>query len=387
MRSVARACFLLAVFAFALTTAISGCTSYAASNAGLEEADKAGPYPPTGIDSGIDSGLGERLHPDEQVIAREIATVIERSIRKQFSAGNARRDAHPKAHGCVKAEFHVMEGLSDRLAKGLFVPGKTYQARIRFSNASGDATRADIKRDARGMAVQILGAPGANLLEERGQAATQDFIMVSHPVFFANDPGRYLSLIKHQASDSVLRKALIPFALGAKGTLIALKTINRRISNPLQARYWSMVPYQLGAGTERQAVKYSARPCAAATDPIPDKPGHDFLRDALQETLRVGEACMDFMVQPRTSGRMKVEDSMTEWEESEAPFHPVARIRIPRQVFNTQAENVLCEQLSFNPWHALPEHKPLGVTNRMRRAIYAHISRVRQEMNSPQARP
>lgn len=73
---------------------------------------------------------------------------------------------------------------------------------------------------------------------------------------------------------------------------------------------------------------------------------------------------------------------MTEWDESEAPFYPVARIFIPRQVFNTPAEDQRCENLSFSPWHALPEHKPLGVTNRMRRTIYDHISRVRREMNS-----
>lgn len=30
-----------------------------------------------------------------------------------------------------------------------------------------------------------------------------------------------------------------------------------------------------------------------------------------------------------------------------------------------------CESLSFNPWHALAEHRPLGGMNRLRRAVYA----------------
>jgi len=34
------------------------------------------------------------------------------------------------------------------------------------------------------------------------------------------------------------------------------------------------------------------------------------------------------------------------------------------------------------PWHALPEHKALGVTNGLRKAIYDRISRVRHEMNA-----
>ena len=357
------------------------CDSFAAAQTKDAIAGRAAsaivlPYP------GIDSGLGEELYPDEQALAQEIALVIEKTIRKEYRPGSARRDAHPKAHGCVKAELHVMDTLPDRLAKGIFIPGKTYQAWIRFSNGSRDASRADSKGDARGMAIKVLGVPGGKLLEDEGQATTQDFIMINHPVFFANDPRRYLSLIEHESSDSFAKKLLIPFDLGLQGTLIALKTASKKISNPLQTRYWSMVPYQLGAGSERQAVKYSARSCSATTDPMPDKPGHDFLRDALATTLQNGDACMELLVQPRTAGSMDVEDSMTEWKEAKAPFFKVAAMRIPRQTFDTTEQNEFCENLSFSPWHALPEHKPLGVTNRLRKVIYDRISRVRHEMNS-----
>jgi hypothetical protein len=333
------------------------------------------PYP------NIDAELGERLYPSEMPIAEDLSVIIEETIRKQYDAGSARRDAHPKAHGCVKAEFHVLEHLPDALAKGMFVPGNTYRAWIRFSNGSSDPTRADIKRDARGMAIKVLGVPGKKLLEDQDQAMTQDFIMINHPVFFATDPARYLSFMQDSNSDHFYRKLLIPFDLGAKGTQIALETRSSRISSPLQARYWSMVPYQLGIGGGRQAVKYSARACSATVDPMPHKPGHDFLRDALKNTLQIGEACMEFLIQPRTSNSMDVEDSRIEWKEAQAPFYPVATIRIPQQVFDTPEQNTFCENLSFTPWHALPDHKPLGVTNRLRKIIYAHISTVRHEMN------
>lgn len=331
---------------------------------------------------GIDAYLGERLYPDEHQIALETSRLIEQSLRQHYTPGNARRDAHPKAHGCVKAEFRVMDNLPKSLAKGIFIPGARYQAWIRFSNGASDATRADIKRDARGMAIKVLGVPGKKILKGEEDADTQDFIMINHPVFFVNDPGRYLSLFRHLASDSIWPKLLAPFDLGAKGALIALKTIDKKISNPVHARYWSMVPYQLGSGPDRQAIKYSARSCTSTVDPFPAKPGNDFLRAALRTTLEKGEACMEFLVQPRTSAGMSVEDSMTEWQESEAPFYKVATIIIPRQVFDTPAQNAFCENLSFTPWHSLPEHKPLGVTNRARKVIYEHISRVRHEMNS-----
>jgi len=329
----------------------------------------------------IDSGLSEQLYPNEKVIAEQIAEVIEKSIRKQYALGSARRDAHPKAHGCVRAEFQVLETLPKNLAKGIFIPSKKYQAWIRFSNGSPDATQADIKKDARGMAIKVLAVSGANRLED--EVATQDFIMINHPVFFVNDPNRYMSFMQDINSDRFFRKLHIPFALGSKGTLIALN-LRTRISNPLQTRYWSMVPYQLGIGPDRQAVKYSARSCTAAIDPIPNHPKHDFLRDALRTSLQKGDACMEFLVQPRTSSTLLVEDAMTEWKETQAPFYQVATIRIPQQVFDTPDQNKFCENLSFTPWHTLPEHKPLGVINRMRKVIYDRISQVRHEMNSTQ---
>lgn len=328
-----------------------------------------------------DSGLGEKLYPDESMYAEKIAEVIEQSIRKQYTTGNARRDAHPKAHGCVKAQFHVLETIPTPLAKGIFIPNKTYPAWIRFSNGDGDATRPDIKGDVRGMAIKILDVAGKKLLEDEDQASTQDFILINHPVFFANEPKRYLSLVS-DVSGGFFSKALIPFALGIKGTLIAMEATRSTIPNPVQTRYWSAVPYQLGIGADRVAVKYSARSCSNVSDPIPSHPERDYLRTALRNTLHKGDACMEFYIQPRTSNDMAVEDSMAEWQESRAPFYKVATIIIPKQEFDTPEQNQFCENLSFSPWHTLAEHKPLGVTNRMRKVIYDHISRLRHEMNS-----
>ena len=331
----------------------------------------------------IDPDLGEVLSPRESEIAEQIGRVIEESLRTDYGPWRVRRDAHPKAHGCVKAQFHVLEGVPASLSSGMFLPGKTYQAWIRFSNGSRDATRADSKGDARGMAIKVLGVPGRKLLEAESDSPTQDFILINHPVFFANDPTRYLALTQHATSDSTFSKLLIPFDLGVKGSRIALETSRKKISNPLQTRYWSMVPYQLGSGPGRQAVKYSVRACDAKTDPMPDDPADNFLRDALRTTLQNRDACMEFLVQPRASAGMDVEDSMTEWSEAEAAFAKVATIRIPQQTFDTTSQNEFCENLSFSPWHSLPEHKPLGATNRLRKVIYERISQFRHEMNAP----
>jgi hypothetical protein len=327
----------------------------------------------------VDPGLGEHLHPEEKVLAGQLADAIEKSIRAQYYPGYARRDAHPKAHGIVRADFRVNASIANNLAKGIFIPGKTYEAWIRFSNGLEDD---DNKDDARGMAIKVMGVPGEKLLEDDRDATTQDFIMINHPVFFMNDPQRYLSFVEKSSSQSLLSKLTIPFTLGLKGTLAAKELGKGKISNPLQARYWSMVPYQLGIGQGRQAVKFSVKPSLATTDPIPNNPGPNYLRDALRDTLRKSDATFSFLVQPRTSDSLSVEDSLTEWDEEQAPFHEVATVYIPQQEFDTAEQNKFAENVSFNPWHALPEHRPLGVVNRVRKVVYDHISRVRHGMNS-----
>ena len=147
-----------------------------------------------------------------------------------------------------------------------------------------------------------------------------------------------------------------------------------------------MVPYQLGTGPDRQAIKFSARPfsdssCPVIQDTIPSDPNDNFLRQSLQNTLTNGHACMEFLVQPRTPS-MSVENSKDEWEESDAPFFKVATIQIPKQVFDTPRQNTFCENLSFNPWHSLPDHRPLGGVNRLRKAIYPIISDARHNLNA-----
>ncbi|WP_347018258.1 catalase family protein [Acinetobacter calcoaceticus] len=369
-----RVLFVFAPLVFALT----GCsdTLHTQRTIPIKISSESIAYPE------VDTVLGEKLQPNEEAVAQNIAQVIEKSIREQYTAGNALRDAHPKAHGCVRAEFHVSKNIPAQFAKGVFIPDQSYQAWIRFSNASNDASSADIDKDARGIAIKLLGVAGEKILESEKQATTQDFIMINHPVFFANDAKRYLSFINDVNSHNMIRKLHIPFALGFKGTMNALGARNSQIANPLYARYWSMVPYQLGLGNDRQAVKYSVRACSVTANNLPKNPSHDFLREALKNTLQQTDACMEFLIQPRTSSKMLVEDSMTEWDEKAAPFYQVATIHIPKQNFDMPEQNKFCENLSFMPWHALPAHKPLGAVNRMRKVIYENISRVRHDMNS-----
>ncbi len=328
-----------------------------------------------------DAFLGERLHPNEEALAERLASVIDETIRRQYKPGTARRDAHPKGHGCVRAEFRVDENLEPRFAKGVFIPGKVYQALVRFSNGNPDANKPDSDGMERGMSIKLMDVPGAKILDSEKLATTQDFVMMSHPSFFLKDAGGAVPFFEQIGSVSTLDKLRIPFTLGFRQLYTLLKINSLKIANPLQTRYWTPTPYQLGTGPDRLAIKYSAWPDSTSLDPMPKKPGPNFLREAMRNTLATGDACMNFMIQPRTSNKLDVEDARTPWSEEDAPFYKVATIHIPKQEFDSPEQLAFCENLSFTPWHALPEHKPLGSINRLRKIVYERISKTRHRLN------
>jgi hypothetical protein len=56
-------------------------------------------------------------------------------------------------------------------------------------------------------------------------------------------------------------------------------------------------------------------------------------------------------------------------------------LRLPRQRFDSDAQLAFADNLRFNPWHALAEHRPLGSSNRVRGRVYLEMARLRQQMN------
>ena len=85
---------------------------------------------------------------------------------------------------------------------------------------------------------------------------------------------------------------------------------------------------------------------------------------------------------------MPVEDPTIVWDEIKAPFIEVATIRIPKQQFNSEAQQTFCENLSYTPWHALAEHRPVGGINRVRKTVYEGISLLRHKLNkAPRVEP
>jgi hypothetical protein len=345
----------------------------------------------------------ERVSPNEASLINRMArlaasTVIENycDARQVDVCADAMRDQHAKAHGCLCATFVVRDDVPPALAVGVFERGKCYKAIIRFSNAQG-VRQSDRSPDGRGMAIKLLDVPGNGMLSSSAEVTStqQDFLLTNYPVFFGKNVEDYTEFLEivalpHATWRASLKRVarLVRFYLPRLRQLwIFLCTAFQHVESPLRATYHSMTPYLLGQDT---VVRYVAIPRQA---PEPDAtawrvPGPNFLRRALIAEVRprtpapVGEASFDFCVQLRHGARPEdVEDASRLWRGRDDARIPLARIQIPLQDFDTAARWHRAETLSFNPWHCLPQHRPLGGLNRMRLAVYCASLEVRRRLN------
>ena len=300
------------------------------------------------------------------------------------------RDAHAKAHGCVKAEVQVLPQLAQSLRQGVFSePGHTWQATIRLSNGNA-YPQFDSIRDARGMAIKLLDVPGKQLLGNRQEQHEQDFVMFSHPNFFVSDVAEYRQNVAAQADG----KKILAFFPGwdprtwqVRHLLIALATLSPPPDSPTETTYFSVSPYKFGEANAKFRVAPDPDSCPAYTLP---KQNHDlpnFLRSALNQQLSTDRvpACFVLQIQRQDANKyMPIEDTSIEWREQDSPFETVARITLPPQDFDTPALNLACDNLSFNPWFGIEAHRPIGGINRLRKAVYEAVSDYRHSQNATQ---
>lgn len=295
------------------------------------------------------------------------------------------RGAHAKAHACLRAYFDVLTDIRSDYRYGVFSePGRRYKTWVRFSNGHYDLkTSQDYENDARGMALKLLEVDGQPLEQSDNGNVTQDFLMANTPVFFVRNMPDYNFFV---ANPENLKAFFFPdwnpFNWRIRELFAGKQVLSPPPASVLDPVYYSITPYKLGP----RNIKFAARPCNQRGDTVPvadEQSGADFLREQLQEELGVTAACFIFQVQVQRTdkGGMDLDDATVEWSEQDAPFTPLATITIPRQDFSGAEQAEFCENLSFAPWHALPEHRPIGQLNRLRRHAYPASSGYRHEQN------
>lgn len=335
----------------------------------------------------------EQVPAEESALTRLIIEDALRIVEQHRDNTRVLRDAHAKAHGCVKAEVQVLEDLDAQLQHGVFgEPGKIWQAWIRLSNGNA-YPQFDRARDARGMAIKLLDVPGEKLMHGAAHASEQDFVMFNHPVFFVRDVAEYRSNFAAQADGQKILAFMPswdPRSWELRHLVIALKTLAPAPQSPVATTYNSIAPFKLGPHNIKYRVVPAPQNCPPYQLPEQNTALPNFLRNALYQQLSLDRApaCFEVQVQRQNPQHyMPIEDTSIEWSEKVSPFESVARITLPAQDFDSREQNLFCDNLSFNPWHALPEHQPIGGINRLRKAVYEAVSVYRHQRNGVNPAP
>jgi hypothetical protein len=329
-----------------------------------------------------DEGLAlaeERPQPNEEDHLDEIITTFTAQMRGLWKPGHFERGGNTKTHGIVRGVFAVRDDLPEHMRRGIFAEPKEYRAWIRFSGPGPYVTPDIDDVGFMSMSIKLLGIPGPKLLDD--EHATMDMFGVSPPTFVTPDT-RANARLQYWS----LRNAQIFYFLDFRDSHI-LDAIMQLLwtktqTSPLESEYFSCVPYLLGDG---QAMQYSFRSRLQTRTRVPRlplRPPDNYLRDAMVATLAERDVEFDILLQVQTDPfRMPIENNAVLWPTRLSPRVPAAVLRIPQQTFDSPEQLAFARVLTYNPWHCVAEHRPLGNQSRARRRMYYELSRLRQEMN------
>jgi catalase len=305
----------------------------------------------------------------EQAVFEQLAQRI-RDVQlknKEKSGGNQiLRTFHAKiVVGVVDAKLRVRADMPADLQVGYFQPRKEYAATVRLSNANG-TRRSDFQRDMRGAALRIAVS---------GSEA-HDLLMTSFPVSHARDARQFVAFAEAVAGSKLLVVPRLLVSVGPFEMIRMFRNVAKATGHAVRSlaleTYWSRGAILWG---DAGPVRYQLRPARGAPDAPPaSQTDPDYLRHEMTDRLGRGDVVFDFLLQRYVDKEhTPIEDGAVEWTEASSPPIPVATLTIPRQDINTaaaRANEQAIDQLAFNPWRTTGEFRPLGNTNRARKAVY-----------------
>lgn len=353
----------------------------------------------------------EVIAPDEAAVFERLAQDLAGVQAAVAAKKGVHRALHAKANLLARAEFEVLAGLPPHARVGLFSEPKKYDAVVRFSNG-GPAPQGDKKPDVRGIAVKVMGVGGKKLIPGMENAPTQDFLAILSASQPFRTPEDFVWFVVNARQPlTLLPKALFRFG---PSVFPLLAKLQKGLGAPLTAlhtnRYYSALPIRYGA----YAAKYSFAPLDAdaapgPVDPEPSRqrpqparddtersgasaevrrPGNADLGGALGKLLETRPLRWELQLQFFTDEQATpLEDSTRDWT---GPWTPVARLTLPQQSVSSEEGQKLAtwaEPLSFDPWHAQEEFRPLGAMMRARNAAYRVSTIARKAAPEPASLP
>jgi hypothetical protein len=252
---------------------------------------------------------------------------------------------------------------------------------VRFSNGAS-RRQPDSAPDVRGFAVKLVGVAGPKLIPGLESAKTQDFLFLSEPAIAFRDPTEFVTFVR-AAKDGPLK--LLPRIFAGYGFTRGFQIVRRLFATPKISSFavhpfFTAVPVAFGT----TAAKLGLFPNTPLN--LPAASGENALRDDLLRRVKQGPLSWTLSAQFFSDDQATpIEDASVEWT---GPWVELAKLTIPAQDPTSelgQRIEALVNDLSFDPWHAIEAHRPLGAIMRARAAAYRESVLARKAAPEPES--
>ena len=345
----------------------------------------------------------EHIAPDEHVTFDELSRTMQHITRHMATRyRHAYRPVHAKSHGVLVGSIEALPGLPEALAQGLFAQPGPHPVIMRFSTNPGDML-ADNVSSPRGLAIKVLNVTGPKVASF-ADGTTQDFVCINADAFTAPDAKGFLEQIKTfdknldtpegvkhavsvaaRATNEVLKAVHLPSA--------TLEGIGASATHILGESFSTVAPLRYG----KYVAKIGFAPGSANLKKLTGEGvdlGADYnaLEELIKKFFRHETGVWDVKVQlalapedPTIEESKKdfpIEAADKRWPEDKSPWQTVARITVlPQDTYSDARQLFVDERLSFNPWHSLETHRPLGGIMRSRLKAYEEAIKYRLQRN------
>jgi len=307
--------------------------------------------------------------------ARELGEIQERQAKQ---SGQVERALHVKQH--LGAVGELVVDLKGTTGAGVFAEdGARFPVYARFSNGASQRQN-DKAPDARGFAMKLVGVQGPKLIPGLEQELTQDFLCISTSALPFRTPDEFMAFVRAAKDGPLL---LVPRLLGGLGLGQGFGVLRRLLKRQemdsfATTAFHTGAPIAFGA-TAAKLGFFPLQSGAAAKDGSDDAFRADLLRRLEAGPLSWAVRAQLFVDDQTTP----IEDASVVWA---GPWRELGRLTLNQRDPARGAElDALVAKMSFDPWHAIADHRPLGAVMRSRGAVYGASVKARGAAAEPKS--
>ena len=317
--------------------------------------------------------------PDEEARYLRGAEFLRELQRKRDATG---RGLHLKPNLGLTAELVINDNLPEPARHGLGAKPGRYPAYVRFSNGAG-ARQHDKKGDIRGLAIKVVGVEGKKVIPGMENARTQDFLVINHPITAVRNADEFLAIVRGLQTPALLPIRLVAsvgFGRAIKILSQAAKDVGVKVPTLAANTYFTAAPIKWG----RYAVKVSFKSRVTVDPNSPRGSSATYLADELTERVKAGPLTWDMQLQFYSDPESTpIELNDVVWK---GDWINIGTLTLPQQDPTSERGrkvSAFIEQASFDPWHALVEHQPIGNMMRARNVAYRLSTQLRSAAKEP----